>query len=298
MWLADALFRAGASAVAGTRAALASPIAHKVALSGEKLAGAIGEGALFSLGAEKIGAGEYQWWKWQYSIADGLSEVAGWSNLSKTKRFIGASTAIAGASSVPATVLFTDQSLSESVSSELGAGTAVSIGFGMMPGMTGIVGSYASASLGYSAGGFFGGIAAGAAAGLAGKGVIRTLGTAGMVGAGAAIGGPLGASIGGGVAYLTGGRRALAGIASVGAAGAVAYGGYSLLKAGYRKAQMRRQINTSGDLSASMTERAISQRQRAVQAMREHGMSVRSAIGQEASYLYQRRNLFSSYRMF
>lgn len=125
----------------------------------------------------------------------------------------------------------------------------------------------------------------------------------------AALFGGIGASIGQGIAgtpgalaggYIGGalsGRAAWASIPIAATGAAVGYGTYQILKAGYRHAQTKKGIQTSGDLSAFMTQNAMTMRARAVQAIGRSHTNSRTALGQEASLLHSpQRNYFSQYR--
>lgn len=89
-------------------------------------------------------------------------------------------------------------------------------------------------------------------------------------------------------------------------AGAVLGGGYlaakgtgAVLKAGYQHTQMRKQIQTDGDMSSFMTQNAFTMRSRAVSAISKSHLNTRSALGQEASYLsFPSRNYHSMYKRF
>jgi len=93
----------------------------------------------------------------------------------------------------------------------------------------------------------------------------------------------------------------LAGAAVLGTATVVnqaARGGYSVLKAGYQHKRMQRGIQTSGDLSAFMTQGAMTMRSRAVSNIAKSHMNARSALGREASFLHSsaNRSYHSRYR--
>jgi hypothetical protein len=96
---------------------------------------------------------------------------------------------------------------------------------------------------------------------------------------------------------LTGPAILLGATALTGYAAAKATAG--VLKAGYNHAQMKKSIQTSGDLAAFGTYGAHTMRQRAVMSIAKSQMNARSALGQEASYLsYPSRSYTSRYRQY
>jgi hypothetical protein len=119
---------------------------------------------------------------------------------------------------------------------------------------------------------------------------------------GDAIGGSTGAAAGAFAGAFAGARiaqrpgRLMLAAAVVGGAYTVGKGAYSLLKTGYRRAQMKRSIDTAGDTSSFFTQNAHTMRARAVQAMHKSHTNARSALGQEASFMHMNRNYFSTYR--
>lgn len=141
-----------------------------------------------------------------------------------------------------------------------------------------------------------------------GKVLLRSKGTLSHLGVG--IGGLVGASAGMSVlgipgayagSYIGGAMVANMGkilpvAAVVGGAAMVGYGSYSLLKAGYRKRQMSRRIDTAGDTAAFLTQNAMTMRARAVLAIRSSQLNARSALSQEATFMHSNRNYFSTYR--
>ena len=122
---------------------------------------------------------------------------------------------------------------------------------------------------------------------------------AATIGGGAAIAGPVGAAAGWIAGTALSPRAAMVGAAispvalpvalgtlGVAAAGYAAYsGGKALADAGYRHAQTKKAIHTSGDLSAFTTRRAATMRQRALVNMNRSVNNARSALGQEAAIL-------------
>lgn len=84
------------------------------------------------------------------------------------------------------------------------------------------------------------------------------------------------------------------------AAGAIGYGAYSVVKTagkmGYAHRQSMRGINTDGDMSAFMTQNAVTMRERSVQAIAKSHLNARSALGQEANFMHSPRNYNSRYR--
>jgi hypothetical protein len=89
---------------------------------------------------------------------------------------------------------------------------------------------------------------------------------------------------------------ALGGGAVVGSAYLAAKGTGAILKAGYQHTQMKKLINTDGDMSAFMTQNAFTMRSRAVQAMSKSHMNAREALGQEANLMmFPSRNYHSMY---
>lgn len=87
-------------------------------------------------------------------------------------------------------------------------------------------------------------------------------------------------------------------LATTGAA--VAYGGYSVIKAvgtaGYNRRQSLKGINTDGDMSSFMTQNANTMRERAVQAIQKSHWNARQALGNEASFMHSPKNYNSRYR--
>lgn len=88
--------------------------------------------------------------------------------------------------------------------------------------------------------------------------------------------------------------------AALAATAAVSYGAYSVVKGIGQEAYARRQnlrgVNTSGDMSAFMTQGAFTMRSRAIQAMSKSHMNARSALGQEANFSHMPyRNPLSRY---
>lgn len=130
-------------------------------------------------------------------------------------------------------------------------------------------------------------------------------------GLGAGLGATLGQSIAGAPgafagAYVGAAFSSRAGLVAMGA-GAVAggmvmapaaamYGAYKLANYGAARTAGQRRIDTAGDMSAFMTGNAMTMRSRAVQAIHKSHLNARSALGQEASFLHQNRNYFSTYR--
>lgn len=96
------------------------------------------------------------------------------------------------------------------------------------------------------------------------------------------------------------GAAAVAGMgtAALGGAAALGYGTYHVLKAGYIHRRMQERVDTSGDLSAFMTQSAFTMRQRAAHAFRRSQLNARSALGQEANFLHTQKNYFSRYRRY
>jgi hypothetical protein len=94
--------------------------------------------------------------------------------------------------------------------------------------------------------------------------------------------------------FLVGGTL----LATAGAA--VAYGGYSVIKAigtaGYNRRQSLKGINTDGDMSSFMTQNANTMRERAVQAIQKSHWNARQALGNEASFMHSPKNYNSRYR--
>jgi len=84
------------------------------------------------------------------------------------------------------------------------------------------------------------------------------------------------------------------------AAGAIGYGAYSVVKTagkmGFAHRQSMRGINTDGDMSAFMTQNAVTMRERSVQAIAKSHLNARSALGQEANFMHSPRNYNSRYR--
>ena len=174
-----------------------------------------------------------------------------------------------------------------------GVGIAGKVGQGVLPPGMKVSGSALKLSTGR-------GLAIGMGAGVGGYigqqlGLATGLPMAGTLGAmaGSYIGGnPLGAISKNPV--LVGGI--LAGVT----AGAVSYGAYSVVKTvgkmGYAHRQSMRGINTDGDMSAFMTQNAMTMRERSVQAIAKSHLNARSALGQEASFMQSPRNYNSRYR--
>ncbi len=110
--------------------------------------------------------------------------------------------------------------------------------------------------------------------------------------------GTAGALVGGSLGVRHAGKLSLAAFGAAGA-GAVGYGTYSVMKAGYNHTQMQKAIHTSGNMAAFNTQGAFTMRARAVSAMQNSGLNMRSALGQEANYMHNpSRNYHSSYRRF
>lgn len=140
--------------------------------------------------------------------------------------------------------------------------------------------------------GIFAGVMSGAIGGggigatAVGAGLGSLAGPGGMV-----VGAGLGATAGfGGLAL---GGMALAGVATgVGATYLAAKGSYELLKAGYRYRQrMMHKIDTAGSTAAFMTKNAFTDRSKAIAAIQNNQLNVKSAFGNEATRVH-----FSSYR--
>jgi len=138
----------------------------------------------------------------------------------------------------------------------------------------------------------------------------RTIGAGIGASIGQAVGGTPGAFIGGyiGAAPFSALARHPMGVgAAIMGAGAIAagYGTYQILKqgggaileAGRQHTQSKRGIDTSGSISAHMTQGANTMRSRAVQAMHKSHLNARSALGQEAGLMhYPAKNYHSRYR--
>lgn len=108
--------------------------------------------------------------------------------------------------------------------------------------------------------------------------------------------GTMGALAGGSLGVRHAGKLTMASMGIAGA-GAVGYGTYSVMKAGYNHAQMQKAIHTSGNMAAFNTQGAFTMRGRAVAAMQNSGLNMRSALGQEANYMHNpSRNYHSTYR--
>lgn len=71
---------------------------------------------------------------------------------------------------------------------------------------------------------------------------------------------------------------------------------YKVGQAGVRYRRNQRNINTSGDMSAFMTQNSMTMRSRAIQSIARSQTNARSALGQEANYMSMNRNYFSPYR--
>jgi hypothetical protein len=138
------------------------------------------------------------------------------------------------------------------------------------------------------------------------KPILRGIGALIGSGIGGSIGGPIGtwagAYIGAAPVKFVTKSPGLAAAAAVsvlgyGATKLVAKGSYEVLKQGFHHAQRKKALETSGDLSAHMTQAAVTMRQRAVSAIQKSHLNARSALGQEASLMHMsQRNYFSKYR--
>lgn len=90
-------------------------------------------------------------------------------------------------------------------------------------------------------------------------------------------------------------------VTALAATAAISYGAYTVVKGvaqeGYARRQSLRGVNTSGDMSAFMTQTGYTMRARAVQAISKSHLNARSALGQEASLIHRPYiNQLSRYR--
>ena len=135
----------------------------------------------------------------------------------------------------------------------------------------------------------------------AGKGLANLTSTEGYgEGAAGLAGGIFGASIGAKIGAYAAGSFARMGVFGVGIAATtmVAKGTYSMLEAGFAKQGKGRGLNFASDTSQFMTQRAVTMRERAMQAMHKSHLNARSAFGQEATITHMNRDMFSHYKRY
>ena len=148
-----------------------------------------------------------------------------------------------------------------------------------------------------------GGIAAAGVGMTAGKAVgefvgkelgMERTGAAGMAGA---LFGGYGAAQIGAAATASLPRAAIAAL-GITAGYMISKGTYHMLSSGFQKerASHSKGLNFASDTSQFMTQRAVTMRQRAMQAMHKSHLNARSAFGQEATITHMNRDMFSHYK--